>query len=233
MTTRTTRFRTISSTLVSLLLLLAVPAMCAAQASDHLECFKIKDSAKFDATADLVPLDDPPFPVATGCRIKVRATKFCTPVEKQLQESSAPAVEFPTQALENGFLCYKMKCPKFASTDTAVTDQFGTRPVSKFVAREICAPAVVGDPPPFTCSDQNQLTCAQGSCPAGQACALNTSTLACECQAGGGTTTTTTITLPIGGGCDTQTPATCSLGTCPGAQTCSLNTTSLACECTP
>jgi hypothetical protein len=156
------------------------PSSAAAQ-FDHLECFKIKDPHKFEATADLVPGQTPPFPVASGCDIKVSGRKYCVPVDKQLSSSTAPGVEFPTTDVASDFVCYKMKCPRVEIPDTEITDQFGTRTVARFKTTEICAPAVTGLPPPFTCTAQTPLTCGQGNCPSGNTCQLDTGTLACAC----------------------------------------------------
>jgi hypothetical protein len=159
----------------------AVAPMPAAAQFDHLECYKIKDSHKFEATADLVPALTPPFPVAAGCEIQVKGRQYCVAVDKQLTSSTAPSVEFPTTDVASDFLCYKVKCPKADISDTEVTDQFGTRTISRFKTIQICAPAVVGPPPPFTCTAQTPLTCGQGNCPAGNVCQLDTMTLACAC----------------------------------------------------
>ena len=152
-----------------------------ASAQDHLECYRIKDPHKFVATADLTPAETPPFPVATGCDIRVTGRKYCVPVTKALTSSTAPEVEFPTTAVTSNFVCYKVKCPKVTISDTEISDQFGTRTVSRFKTSEICAPAVVGQPPPFTCGDQSPLMCGPGSCPSGTTCQLDTGTLACGC----------------------------------------------------
>ena len=205
------------------------PPASSAQPFDHLKCYRVKDPHKFDAVANLVPLLNPPFTLDSGCKIKVRATKLCTPVEKELQSTTAPGVQFPSQELENNYLCYKVKCPKAAVADLEVTDQFGTRTLSKFTTREICSPTVLGAEPPFTCTDQNALTCGEGSCPPGQECALNLAGLACECQGGGGGSTTTT--LPgVGGLCGNQTFPVCALGTCP-AGTCMPDVLTMQCLC--
>jgi hypothetical protein len=173
-------WKRISALLVALgVMSLAIATPVAAQPFDHLKCYKVKDPHKFEATADLVPRDDPPFAVEPGCRVKVTGKKLCVPVDKQLLATTAPVVEFPTAEASSDYLCYKVKCPKGAVPDLEVTDQFGTRTVSGLRAKEICTPAVKGPPPPFTCTDQTLLTCAQGSCPAGQACGI--SGLACAC----------------------------------------------------
>lgn len=203
------------------------PSPSGAQSFDHLKCYRIKDPGKFEATANLVPLEAPPFAVESGCTIKVRGTKLCVPVTKELQSTTAPSVQFPAPALQNDFICYKMKCPRTDVADLSVTDQFGTRTVSGFVAKEICAPAVQGTPPPFTCTAQTVATCGMGSCPQGQSCAANLMTLACECQDDGGGSTTTTLPAQ----CTDQTIATCAQGNCPAGQTCQLNLAGLACAC--
>jgi len=44
-------------------------------------------------------------------------------------------------------LCYKIRCPAPSPPDTLVTDQFGTRTVTRLRARLSCTPAVKGGPP--------------------------------------------------------------------------------------
>ena len=41
-------------------------------------------------------------------------------------------------------ICYDVKCPKVIIDDQEVTDQFGTRTLTKFKAKMVCTPAVKG-----------------------------------------------------------------------------------------
>ena len=174
------RLRALLPVFVIASIIVSSPSPATAQ-FDHLECYKIKDPHKFEATADLVPALTPPFPVATGCAIRVTGRKYCVPVDKQLSTSTAPSLEFPTVAAAGDYLCYRVKCPKATISDAEISDQFGTRTISKFRTTEICTPAVTGPPPPFTCTAQTPLMCAQGNCPSGTTCQLDTGTLACAC----------------------------------------------------
>lgn len=152
----------------------AMPASVAiAQQNDHLQCYKIKDSTKFTALADLsTASQDPPFPLALGCKIAGKAKQFCVPVDKDnVQESTAPGpdpnyfVASAGQFLQNDFICYKVKCPKppVAISDTEVTDQFDTRVLTKFKTSMVCTPAVK------TCGGSQAPQC-NGVCPFDDPC---------------------------------------------------------------
>ncbi|TFH25602.1 MAG: hypothetical protein E4H03_00280 [Myxococcales bacterium] len=161
-------------TMMSFIFLATVmPASVAMAQNDHLSCYKIKDSTKFSALADLSTLvQDPPFPPAAGCKIAGKAKQFCVPVDKNnVQESDAPGpdpnyfIETAGQTLTNDFICYKVKCPKLTApiSDTEVTDQFDTRVLTKFKSSTICTPAVK------TCGGSEAPQC-NGVCPFGDPC---------------------------------------------------------------
>ncbi len=154
----------------------AVPAQ-AQPLNDHLKCYKAKDGNKFkEAIADLVPLQDPPFPVKPGCKIKLKGKQVCIPVSKTLNSTSAPApLGLTGLDLVNDYICYKVKCDKQELPDLVVSDQFGSRTIEKLKAvKWLCAPAVKGAGPTTTTST-----------------VTTTST----------TTVTTTITIPTGDCC--------------------------------
>ncbi|MFQ5478669.1 MAG: Kazal-type serine protease inhibitor domain-containing protein [Candidatus Binatia bacterium] len=112
---------------------------------DHLKCFKIKDRRRLGALADLYPLQNPPFPVDKGCRLKLAAREFCIPVHKELGPSLSAdiaAVDLTGQDLVNDFLCYRLKCPRTPLPNGwPVVDQFGRRIVKGFKPLRLCAPA--------------------------------------------------------------------------------------------
>ena len=123
--------RTLTTTLV-----LLFAATAGAQA-DHLQCFKVKDTApKAVYTANLTPTDNA-FPVANGCRVKVPAKLLCIDVQKAIVVGSPPGAG-PGAAAQK-YLCYKLKCPKVTPTAT-IQDQFGTHSVTVKGSSLLCAP---------------------------------------------------------------------------------------------
>jgi hypothetical protein len=135
---------------VALVILSLAPSVAQ---TDHLQCFKIKDTAaKTTYTADLSP-SDPGFPVAVGCRLKVPARMLCIDVQKGNVAPPPPgaAVGAPTHK----FLCYKVKCPKVTPAAT-LQDQFGTHPVTVKSTSLLCAPVPV---PTTTTTTTTTLPC--------------------------------------------------------------------------
>ncbi len=96
---------------------------------DHLKCYKVKDPTKAAYVADLVPLQQPPFSVEPGCKVKVPAKLFCIPVQKMKVQPPPPATVNGTQAQD--YLVYQIKCPQKTPIEggqpLAVGDQFGSR----------------------------------------------------------------------------------------------------------
>jgi len=122
--------------------------------SDHLECFKVtgtQPKAKYTADIDGVVL-------APGCIVKVPAAMACVPATKTIIGPPFPPGGGGT-GTPNGFLCYKVKCPKVALPTITGTDQFGSRPVTLTAAKLVCAP-LVGPPttttiPSILCPSDN------------------------------------------------------------------------------
>src|SRR4030095_13320951 len=82
----------------------AVPAR--AQSADHLHCYKVKDpQTKTIYTADLGGLAAEP-----GCRIKVPAYLACVPSTKTNVTRIPPGGG--ATGTPNGFVCYRVRCPK-------------------------------------------------------------------------------------------------------------------------
>lgn len=133
-----------------LLLTLATPA--GAQVPDHLKCYKMKDALDLKGTVDL---DTPQFGLDPGCKISP-AKLFCVPATKTNEAVTNKKTKQPITPLPIGGgpagarpddrVCYKVKCPKPATpiADQSVTDQFGSRTVSKFQASLVCTPAFKG-----------------------------------------------------------------------------------------
>ena len=106
----------------------------ASAVTDHLACYKIKDSAaKAAYTANVSGLA-----VQAGCTIKVPAVLTCAPASKTNVTPAPPGgggVGRP-----NGFTCYKVKCPKTTFGPVTVSDQFGSRSVTPSTTQLVCAP---------------------------------------------------------------------------------------------
>ena len=125
--------------------LIAGPAQ--AQIGDHMRCYKIKDTQKLKGTVDI---DTAQFGLAPNCKIS-KASLLCVPADKSNESvidrrTGDPVTPLPLSALPlpGDQLCYRVKCKDTPPPDTEVTDQFGTRLVTKFKERFLCTPAVKG-----------------------------------------------------------------------------------------
>lgn len=113
---------------------LALVASAAAQPTDHLACYKIKDAqAKAIYTATVGGLT-----VQAGCTIKVPAALLCAPASKT-DVTPAPPGGGGT-GTPNSFFCYKVKCPKASLPRVNGADQFGDRSVTPSATKLLCAP---------------------------------------------------------------------------------------------
>jgi hypothetical protein len=133
------------STVTAALLVVITATSAYAQVNDHLKCYKIKDAIKLAGTADL---DTPQFGVDPGCTLS-KAKFFCVPGTKTNVTAIDKATNTPITPLAvsgpdpGDRICYKVKCPVIPG-DQTVTDQFGTRMVTKFKASYLCTPAFKG-----------------------------------------------------------------------------------------
>jgi len=128
-------------------------ASTAGAQSDHLQCFKIKDTntAKTTYHADLDPTDNA-FQVAAGCTIQVPAKVMCIDVDKQNVTPPPPGSDpgLPAQK----YLCYKVKCPKDQPA-VSMQDQFGTHSITVKKASLLCAP----EPAPVVSTTTTTMGC--------------------------------------------------------------------------
>ena len=132
--------RTLAAAALGMSMLLA---RSAAAASDHLKCYKIKDSiAKTNYTADVAGLTP-----ETGCKIKVPPKIACVPATKT--NVNPPPPGGGGTGTPNSFLCYNLKCPKGVVPPVTLIDQFGVHGLTPGSAKMLCAPAV--PPPPVAC----------------------------------------------------------------------------------
>jgi hypothetical protein len=118
-------------------LLLATPAL-AQTTSDHLSCYRVRDSApraRYSLTLTNAA-------GSSRCRIKAPAVLACLETVKSAV-SPAPPGGGPTGAT-GSFLCYALKCGRSSSASTTMQDQFGSRTVTLRGVTVLCAPATHG-----------------------------------------------------------------------------------------
>jgi hypothetical protein len=102
--------------------------------SDHLECFKVRDSErKARYTTRLQNLAPP-----HGCVVKLPAKLMCVPTAAPELSPTPPGAAAGRST--GAFLCYKIRCRTGALAPLAVTDQFGHRTVKPRRSRLLCAP---------------------------------------------------------------------------------------------
>ena len=110
---------------------------------DHLQCYKVNDPSRFYAILNLnIGFEAETYGLTdtSDCKAKLRAVKLCVPAAKTVVETDATLIPGLGQNLQNGFLCYKMKCAKGEAATLPATDQFGSRDVSASSVLEICTP---------------------------------------------------------------------------------------------
>ncbi|HYC53901.1 MAG TPA: hypothetical protein VEL28_03075 [Candidatus Binatia bacterium] len=109
---------------------------------DHLECFKMRDAISYGAIVDLDPsFNNPGIELQKGCKLAVKSREICFPVIKTVISSDETPLPVVGQNLNNGFLCYSVKCPFEGVPDFEVSDQFGTRNVGRLKSSKLCVPA--------------------------------------------------------------------------------------------
>jgi hypothetical protein len=185
--------------LTLLLALMAAPRGAAAE-SDHLKCYKIKDPVKL---AGVLDLPTPQFGWDSGCTVS-KAKLFCVPGAKTVvsaedRATGLPITPLPVSAAPTAEdrICYKVRCDAVPD-DQVVTDQFGTRTLTRFKAAMVCTPAVKGTAycgdgtidPGEDCEvgNLNGATCASegfetGTLACGAGCVFDTSGCACAASA--------------------------------------------------
>jgi len=113
-------------------------AASASAQTDHLECYKVDDSAaRMRYTADVAGLG-----VQPGCVVKTPAKLLCVPATKTNVVPAPPGA--PSGPAAGPSLCYKVKCPPATPAAVVVTDQFGSRSVTPLLPKLLCAPATIG-----------------------------------------------------------------------------------------
>lgn len=140
-----------SRTQVALVLtaLLAAIAPARAQLQDHLQCFRVKDSLDLDGSVDIA---SPQLELEAGCRI-AKAKLACLPATGSGVEVNVSS-RLPVVGVEqvDARICYPIECPTPGPAERELTDQFGTRTLTKLAPSLLCTPAipVANLPPPQT-----------------------------------------------------------------------------------
>ncbi|HYC57015.1 MAG TPA: hypothetical protein VEL28_18925 [Candidatus Binatia bacterium] len=132
--------------------IMMAPASASAQAapSDHLKCYKIKDTKMFKSAEANLQAQTEDFGLQ-NCLIKPKAKSYCVPVQKTVTNlQDGHPVELGGADQTGGRICYKAKCPKQEIAPKVVTDQFGTRTVQFKNTVRLCTPAVEGSIPTTT-----------------------------------------------------------------------------------
>jgi hypothetical protein len=135
---------------VATLLALAVGGTASAQVPDHLQCYKVKDTAIIlKGTVDLQDQLSGPL---SPCKIS-KAALYCRATTKSnanVFDITTPIVplQFTGVALadDQDRICYKVSCPKLDPpvADQTVTDQFGQHTLTKLKTGMLCTPASPG-----------------------------------------------------------------------------------------
>ncbi len=120
--------------------------------TDHYVCYKITDPLK---VAGIVDLDTSRLGLASGCKLG-KAVELCVPTEKRVVNARSNATKAPIDPLDavglpapGDRICYQVSCPKPQPPDQAMTDQFGSRTLTKLKANRVCTPAFAGAPVAF------------------------------------------------------------------------------------
>jgi hypothetical protein len=124
-----------SATLAAVVVLAALPVRAQ---TDHLKCYKVRDSLpRTEYAADLGGLAPEP-----GCTIRTPAKLLCVATAKTNVTPTPPGA--PAGPAAGQFLCYKLKCDRRSGTPLLVTDQFGSRTLEPKPAKLVCAPVTIG-----------------------------------------------------------------------------------------
>lgn len=108
---------------------------------DHLQCFKVGDSVRFDAVVDLRGIGPKGF--FKDCTVVGKAVELCTPVQKTVVSSSAALHAVSGTPLVEDRICYKIKCKKKVKEVTTLNDQFGQRGGKVGLPIQLCTPVGV------------------------------------------------------------------------------------------
>ena len=117
----------------------AVPAG-AQPATDHLECYTIKDPRPEFPTPSFYTADVDGLVAQSGCTIRLPAQMACVPAVQANVSPTPPGAG--ATGIPNEVFCYKVKCPRATLPTLDGADQFGSRTVTPTARKLVCAPAV-------------------------------------------------------------------------------------------
>jgi hypothetical protein len=188
--------------------------------TDHLQCFKVKDSNRrtryTTGIAGIAP--------GQGCVIKVPAKLLCVATSEP-QVAPAPPGGKTSGGNASAFLCYKTRCRQNTLPQITVADEFGRRLVKPKRSRLLCTP-LAGTGADTASSTTTTTTVPTCTCPQTTSTTTHHTTTTSHGAAtttttdgGGGATTTTTgggaTTTTLGpGGCTVPNTACGNYATC-------------------
>jgi hypothetical protein len=112
--------------------------------TDHLKCYKVKDSHTKESRGASLATSTMGFENEAGCTVKLPAKLLCNHVQKNHVQPPPPNMAFG-QNLVDSYLCYALKCPK-RTFDHMVMDQLASRTVTLKGTRYLCSPASISQP---------------------------------------------------------------------------------------
>ena len=113
----------------------AVLATSAAAQTDHLQCFKVKDTNRKTRYTTGIGGIAP----GQGCVVKVPAKLLCVATTEP-QVAPAPPGPKTSGGNSSAFLCYKTRCRQNTLPQVTVADEFGRRLVKPKRSRLLCTP---------------------------------------------------------------------------------------------
>jgi hypothetical protein len=111
----------------------------AAQAHDHLKCYRTEDAGEAVLPVDI---ESAAFGLDSGCTIEAKVREHCVPATAIVLGNARPdAADLAGDDLAADRLCYEIECPKRDLPAAQVTDRFGSRLVSIRRSKLVCLPA--------------------------------------------------------------------------------------------
>jgi hypothetical protein len=105
---------------------------------DHLQCFQVGDSGRFDAVVDLRGLGSKGF--YEGCDVIGKAVELCVPVQKNVVSSTAALLAVNGAPVPENRICYRLRCGPKVKKVTPLDDQFGNRDGKLGKPVKLCTP---------------------------------------------------------------------------------------------
>jgi hypothetical protein len=149
---------------------------------DHLKCYRVLRDQNPNKS---VPVDlfNRQFGEERECRVNTKAALLCAPTVKVRTDIDRdPPGNDPRGGpfTADDYLCYPLKCPRPATRQVLVDDQFGRRQIAIRTARLLCTPVDKIEPPPIECNRSGPPVCG-GICPDRLICRQTAAGAGCGC----------------------------------------------------